>query len=111
MKKKKMAKRRQKASKTSEKGPSLADQRGLEETLWVYSSALLTFRQEGASPKTRQRLRQALECNPYVPAYLLEQERIPLPLPDTICLGDEDEAMCYAAEALEAWKTSLGAFE
>jgi tetratricopeptide (TPR) repeat protein len=39
--------------------------------LWEYSWALWTFRREGDSGASRERLRAALRSNRYVPAYLM----------------------------------------
>jgi len=78
---------------------------------WLYSWALWAFRQEGDSAQARRRLRNALKQNPHVPDLLLGRKRIPRRLPDLIGFGDEDEAVAYAAFAIENWQRTPGALE
>jgi len=78
---------------------------------WAYSRALLTFRKEGASKKADKYLKDALNDNPYVPAYLIGRKRLPIRLPGYIGLGDESEAVVYASEAIRAWQKTEGAIE
>jgi hypothetical protein len=75
----------------------------------IWTRALFAFRTDGDSPKSRRALAQALESNPHVPAYLLGHKPIPRELPDYTGLGDESEAMCWAAENIKAWQTTNGA--
>jgi len=77
--------------------------------VWTYSQALLEFRQSGASPKANRGLRAALEQNPLVPAYLSGKKRIPNQLPAYIGMGDENEAIAYAADHLNHWRRTPGA--
>jgi hypothetical protein len=42
-----------------------------------------------------------------VPAYLLCRKRLPRLLPDLVGFGDENEAIAYAADALD-WLASVG---
>lgn len=78
---------------------------------WAYSRALLAFRKEGASKRANKYLKDALADNPFVPAYLIGRKRVPMHLPDYIGMGDESEAVVYAAEAIKAWKKTEGAIE
>lgn len=78
---------------------------------WLYSRALWTFRREGASKRANKCLKEALECNQFVPSYLLGEKRLPRHLPDYIGFGDENEAVAYAAEAIEAWQKTEGSLE
>lgn len=75
----------------------------------IWTRALFAFRAEGDSPKSRRALARALHSNPHVPAYLLGDKPIPRELPDYTGLGDESEAMCWAAENFKAWHTTNGA--
>ncbi len=78
---------------------------------WLYSRALCSFRREGNSGRSRRRLQEALDGNPYVPEYLLRERRLPRRLPDAVGIGDRDEAVSYAAEAMAVWRESAGALE
>lgn len=77
--------------------------------MWPYARALLTYRREGPSGRAGALLQQALEVNRHVPAYLVGRKRIPKELPDLIGFGDELEAIAYAADYLEAWRSTRGA--
>jgi tetratricopeptide (TPR) repeat protein len=78
---------------------------------WLYTQALLAFRQEGDSPASTRALKEALQQNPYVPAYLSGRKRIPNRLPDTISPGAETEAIDYAVGHLNDWRRTPGAVE
>jgi len=76
---------------------------------WSYSRALLAFRRQGDTPESRQLLNAAKKGNPFVPEYLLGDEPLPLERPGHYGLGDRNEAIIYAAEALKVWKSTPGA--
>lgn len=76
---------------------------------WPYSRALLAFRRRGPSAQAAAHLSDARGTNPHVPAYLLGRKPLPETLPDTIGFGDESEAIAYAADNLEAWRSTPGA--
>lgn len=76
---------------------------------WAYSTALRRFRGLGAGPAADAALRRALRLNPHVPGYLLAPERLPRQRPPFYAIGSEDEAVLYAADALEAWRATPGA--
>lgn len=78
---------------------------------WKYASALQAFRKEGKSQKAQNLLRDAIECNRFVPLFLLGRKRIPRTLPAFISPGHEDEAIHYAADAISAWQKTPGAME
>jgi tetratricopeptide (TPR) repeat protein len=78
---------------------------------WLYSRALWVFRQGGVSEKANRHLKEALGGNRFVPSYLLGKKRLPKRLPEYIGLGDENEAIAYAAEAMKAWQKTEGALE
>ena len=78
---------------------------------WLYTQALLAFKQEGDSPASTRALKEALKQNLHVPAYLSGQKRIPNRLPDTISPGDETEAIDYAVGHLNDWRRTPGAVE
>ena len=50
-----------------------------------------------------------MEVNEHVPAYLARVKPMPRQAPDYFTDGGEDEAICYAAQFLPAWKETPGA--
>jgi tetratricopeptide (TPR) repeat protein len=78
---------------------------------WLFSKALLKFKREGQNPKTDGRLMKALDYNPFVILYLLGIKKLPKRIPDTIGIGDNDEAAEYAAGSLHVWYQVPGALE
>jgi tetratricopeptide (TPR) repeat protein len=76
---------------------------------WIYTRALFLFHREGNSQNATAVLREAIEYNPYVPAYLLGRKRLPRSLPPYIGFGDENEAVSYVAEASHLWLREQGA--
>jgi len=78
---------------------------------WLYTRALLLFRREGPGRKANAALKKALQENKFVPAYLLGTKRLPRQLPAYIGFGDENEAVSYAAGALDVWRETPGAIE
>ena len=78
---------------------------------WLYASALHEFRRNGASERGNEALREALQENKHVPAYLTGAKRIPHALPQMIGFGDENEAIAYAADHINSWRRTTGALE
>ena len=76
---------------------------------WPYTRALLLYRQEGPSIRAKKALSEAKTCNRFVPLYLLEKKQLPRQLPNYVGIGDEPEAIAYAADALEIWQKTPGA--
>jgi tetratricopeptide (TPR) repeat protein len=77
---------------------------------WMaYSRALVAFRREGDSEKSRKLVRAAVKHNRHVPAYLLGRKKSPQTLPDYHGFGDDDEAVCYASDGIENWRATPGA--
>ena len=76
---------------------------------WPWTRALLAFREQGDGPDSREKLDAALESNTHVPTFLLGKKKLPPVLPDMVGFGDESEAICYAADNLEAWQATAGA--
>lgn len=76
---------------------------------WAYTKALLGFRREGDTPATRKLLKTARAINKHVPAYLLGTKPMPREQPPYYGLGDENEAILYAASAMGGWKSTPGA--
>jgi tetratricopeptide (TPR) repeat protein len=78
---------------------------------WAYTKALHTFRRKGAKKQAAKALQQAVEVNPFVPAYLLGFMPLPKQLPPYYGMGTPEEAVIYLAEAGEAWMEIHGALE
>lgn len=76
---------------------------------WAYTLALLAFRREGDSVSARKALAAATKVNAHVPVYLARLKPMPRQPPSYITFGGEDEAICYAAQFLPAWKETPGA--
>jgi tetratricopeptide (TPR) repeat protein len=78
---------------------------------WAYSAALLAFKKSGDTPETRALRSAAYEANGLVWPFLLGRRPIPKKLPEVIGVGDEGEAVAYAADYKPAWKKTPGAIE
>ncbi|HRJ44376.1 MAG TPA: hypothetical protein PL105_20955, partial [Caldilineaceae bacterium] len=78
---------------------------------WAYNEALLLFRTEGRSDNALEALEVALDCNEYVPDYLLGLEPMPDPdeMPGMFGFGDEAEAVSYVFGAFPLWAATPGA--
>ncbi|WP_169907676.1 tetratricopeptide repeat protein [Priestia abyssalis] len=70
---------------------------------YVYSKLLLELLDEGPTTKAKNLFMQAIEQNPYVMDYLLRKKRIPKSMPHAYGLGDENEAIIYAADNAHFW--------
>jgi tetratricopeptide (TPR) repeat protein len=79
--------------------------------IWLYGRALHEFRRQGDTPETRRLLGDARDWNVHVPAYLTGRKRVPRRLPMLIGMGDESEAIVYAAEQTDAWRSTPGAID
>ena len=79
--------------------------------VWLFTRALLLFRQGGATEKAKRALQAALEQNRNVFEYLTGKKRVPNHLPDYIGIGEDTEAAAYAANHLNYWRKTPGAVE
>jgi tetratricopeptide (TPR) repeat protein len=79
--------------------------------VWLYTKALIAYRKKGAHPSSNRALKSALTENPHVYVYLSGKKRIPNRLPSFIGIGDEAEAVAYAACHLNYWRQTTGALE
>ncbi len=78
---------------------------------WLYTQALVTYRQYKGGVRANKKLSAALAYNPFVPQYLLGRKRLPKQHPLTISFGNEDEAVDYVAGALPFWYDTPGALD
>lgn len=77
----------------------------------LYNKALVRFRLEGDSEKSRPTLAKAFNFNKYVPIYMLGYKQLPSTLPRHINYGREDEAIVYTAVTYKCWAETEGALE
>jgi len=77
--------------------------------VWLYSRALMKFRQDGRTTEADACLVAAFEQNRFVPLYLLGKKRLPARLPDYRGLGDDNEAVAYMADNARVWLNTQGA--
>jgi tetratricopeptide (TPR) repeat protein len=78
---------------------------------WAFSAALLTFRREGDTPRSRKALAAARKVNKFVPEYLTGRTMLPSHLPDAVGRGDRNEAIDYVAGFLNGWRSTPGALD
>jgi hypothetical protein len=78
---------------------------------WLYTRALVAFRRGGDNPDARRHLLDALEQNRHVPAYLLDDKKLPKTIPEEVGFGDKSEAVVYAAEFGTGWRETRGAIK
>jgi tetratricopeptide (TPR) repeat protein len=76
----------------------------------TYGQALWRFQENGGpSPAADEALREAIRYNKHVPAFVLGDRSMPAEFPDTVGMGDESEAIDYAASGVRAWSHTPGA--
>jgi hypothetical protein len=78
---------------------------------WAYGVALLEYRNDGDTATARRKLSAAFKKNSHIPPYLLGVQKIPKRLPDYVSIGDETEAVAYAAANVVGWAKTPGALE
>lgn len=76
---------------------------------WRYLRAIAAFRREGDSPAARERLKEALKSNRYVPDFLLGRRGLPPVPPASFSCGSLEEAVCCAEELQAGWRRTPGA--
>ncbi len=78
--------------------------------VWLYCGALLAFREEGNTPRSRRLLREAQEFNSNVPDFLLGDADLPA-LPSYYSPGSRAEAAICADLIADAWEHTPGALD
>jgi tetratricopeptide (TPR) repeat protein len=89
----------------------LLDQYGEGSASWLYTKALLAFREQGDTPEARAVLKAAKKANKHVPGYLLGRESVPFESPPYYGMGDDSEAIVYAESFLGSWRATPGAID
>lgn len=91
---------------------ALLDAYGRECTAeWSYTRALVAYRQEGNTAKTRSLIEDAVTTNGHVRRYLLGLKKLPRTSASYITMGGEDEAQEYARRYAPVWAKTAGALE
>jgi tetratricopeptide (TPR) repeat protein len=78
---------------------------------WTYTAALLAFRREGDTGKSRKLLDTAFASNDIAPMYLFGDFKMPRRLPEAIGIGDEREAVYFMDTFGKGWCDTPGALE
>jgi hypothetical protein len=80
--------------------------------LWIYTKALVAFRENGASDKKGEELvKQAWRANSHVPAVLVGTKKAKPSTNGYVTVGGEDEAAHYVEEWGFDWHTTPGAID
>ena len=78
---------------------------------WVYGRALLDYRKQGDTAKSRKSLATAMEHNKHFPPYILGRKRFPSSPPGHYGVGDANEAAYYMNDSMLAWESTPGAID
>ena len=73
-----------------------------------YDLALCAFIEAGNSPESKALKKQALAYNKFVPKVLTGKIKMPRRMPERLGTGDKDEAVLYAAQNTELWRSITG---
>lgn len=94
-----------------EAGSLIKQFKEIEDATWLFTKALLKFKESRASTAADKLLKAALNYNPYVKEYLTGAKRIPNSLPPSHGFGDESEALDYVDQHLNHWRRVNGAVD
>jgi|GEM_PF-1298535 len=78
---------------------------------WKYGRALLDFRKQGDTAKSRKSLAAAVTYNKHFPQYLLGRKRFPPAPPGHYGVGDANEAAYYMNSSFHVWQKTPGAVD
>jgi len=78
---------------------------------WEFNKALLEFKRNGSGKIANKALASAHENNGFVVGYLNGQRTVPKKQPPGYSIGSKEEAILYAQDNLENWKTAKGALQ
>lgn len=79
-------------------------------TFFIFTRLLLTLR-DGKFDEAKELLKVALDRNPYVPDYLTGRKLIYRYTEESVTVGGDNEADCYAEEYIKGWQLVPGAIE
>ena len=89
----------------------ISENEGDPSASYTYTRALVTFRNEGDSTRSRFALALALKKNPHVPEFLLERKELPELMSGYYGLGDEVEAAFFTVSFHQGWAMTKGALD
>ncbi len=95
----------QQLDKAHELAKQFAQDKG---AFFLYDEALCAFIEEGNSAHSRALKKQALTYNKFVPKLLTGKIKMPKRMPERLGAGDKDEAVLYAAQNTELWRSKAG---
>ena len=96
-------------SKKLEKATHLSQQFKQDQgAFFLFDQALIAFIQEGDSKESKTLKKRALTHNKYVPKLLSGHIKMPKRMPERLSSGDKDEAVLYAAQNTELWRSIPG---
>ncbi len=75
---------------------------------FLFDQALISFIQTANSGESKALKKQALAHNKYVPKLLSGKIKMPKRMPERLSSGDKDEAVLYAAQNMELWRSVAG---
>ena len=92
-----------------EKAQQLAQQFQQDQgAFFLFDQALISFIDSGADKNSIILKKQALSHNKYVPKVLSGKIKMPKRMPERLSSGDKDEAVLYAAQNTELWRSVAG---
>jgi len=75
---------------------------------FLFDLALISFIEAGNSKQSNALKKQALAQNKYVPKLLSGKIKMPKRMPERLSSGDKNEAVLYAAQNIELWRSVAG---
>ncbi len=75
---------------------------------FLFDQTLISFIETGNSKQSKALKKQALAHNKFVPKLLSGKIKIPKRMPERLSSGDKDEAVLYAAQNTELWRSVAG---
>lgn len=75
---------------------------------FLFDQALAAYFEYGNSAESKALKKQALAHNKYVPKLLSGKIKMPKRMPERLSSGDKDEAVLYAAQNTELWRSIAG---
>lgn len=96
-------------SRKIDKATQLAEQFKQDQgAFFLFDQALMAFIQAGDSKESKTIKKLALAHNKYVPKLLSGQIKMPKRMPERLSSGDKDEAVLYAAQNTDLWRSIGG---
>jgi len=71
--------------------------------IFMFSKALIQYEEKGITKQSVKALKEADAANPFVVDYLRMNKKLPNESPEYVGVGDENEAIAYAEEAIHLW--------